>query len=216
MRRGVGIFVRKDLNYQVINVKNSIIKGVIESLWIKLETASGTKIIGNCYRPNTAPLASVSEFNIAMEEILYSLKKKFSKANLIVAGDFNIDLFKNDSHSLTTEFLTLMFGYGLMPLITKPTRITHSSYTLIDNIFTDDNCSSTGGLVSTDISDHEALFMLDTSILHLNKLQVKSRCTRPENMSRLKSKLLDYDFSDIVNNSDTLTAFSGFFLSLTL
>ena len=98
-----------------------------------------------------------------------------------------------------------------MPLITKPTRITHPSCTLTDNIFTDDNCSSTGGLVSTDISDHEALFLLDTTTLHLNKLQVKSRCTRPENMSRLKSKLLDYDFSEIVNNSDTLTAFSGFF-----
>ena len=89
---GVGIFVRKDLNYQVLNIKNSVLKGVFESFWIKLETANnGTKIIGCCYRPNTAPLASVPAFNIAMEEILSNLRLNYCKANLIVAGDFNIE-----------------------------------------------------------------------------------------------------------------------------
>ena len=58
---GVGIYIRKDIEFKVVTVKNSIIKGVLESFWVKIVTKSGKNyIIGNCYRPNTAPLACVS------------------------------------------------------------------------------------------------------------------------------------------------------------
>ena len=51
-------------------------------------------------------------------------------------GDYNINLLKVESHSLTADFNDLMYSYGLIPLITRPTRVTENSATLIDNIFT--------------------------------------------------------------------------------
>ena len=47
-------------------------------------------------------------------------------------GDFN--LLNSDSHSATSEFLDNMISLMLLPIISRPTRVTSSSATLIDNI----------------------------------------------------------------------------------
>ena len=51
-------------------------------------------------------------------------------------GDFNLDLIKSEHHPATGDFLNSMNSLGYHPLIALPTRITPSSDTLIDNIFT--------------------------------------------------------------------------------
>ena len=52
-----------------------------------------------------------------------------------------------------------MFEKGAIPVINRPTRVTTSSATLIDNIFT--NCvfdtSLKNGITKTSISDHFAI-----------------------------------------------------------
>ena len=48
-----------------------------------------------------------------------------------------------------------------LPMITKPTRITAHSATLIDNIFTNNTTvSSKSGLIISDISDHLPIFSI--------------------------------------------------------
>ena len=51
-------------------------------------------------------------------------------------GDYNIDLLKHSTHNPTSEFLDLMFFNSFIQLIGTPTRVTHKTATLIDNIFT--------------------------------------------------------------------------------
>ena len=60
-------------------------------------------------------------------------------------ADWNIDLMKHQSHDKTGEFLDIMFSRSFFPLISRPTRITSNSTTLIDNIFINNpnNCSAT-------------------------------------------------------------------------
>ena len=53
-------------------------------------------------------------------------------------GDFNIDLLKYESSNFSNRFSEQMFTSSFFPLITKPTRITQHTSTLIDNIFTND------------------------------------------------------------------------------
>jgi len=45
-----------------------------------------------------------------------------------------MDLLNIESHKHTAELLNNMFASSLIPTINTPTRITHSSATLIDNI----------------------------------------------------------------------------------
>ena len=65
-------------------------------------------------------------------------------------GDFNIDLLNYTTDNKVSEFLDKMCSSSLLPLITHPTRISKTSQTLIDNIFStiisDD--SKTGNITS--------------------------------------------------------------------
>jgi hypothetical protein len=76
-------------------------------------------------------------------------------------GDFNLNLMDHHCHSLTGEFLDGMYSNMFIPLITRPTRTTSHTATLIDNIFTNQlsHCPRSG-LLFTDISDHLPVFSI--------------------------------------------------------
>merc|ERR1712082_127607 len=76
-----------------------------------------------------------------------------------IMGDFNLDLLKFTSHSPTEEFIDLMYGFGCAPTITKPTRIHNTSATLIDNIFKTSNNIGVSGILLSDLSDHNIVFI---------------------------------------------------------
>ena len=70
-------------------------------------------------------------------------------------GDFNLNLMNYQSHNLTGEFLDMMYSNTFFPLITRPTRITSHSATLIDNISQNSlETNLLSSLLFTDISDH--------------------------------------------------------------
>ena len=52
-----------------------------------------------------------------------------------ICGDFNYDLAKSHLHNPTSEFYQNQLNNGYIPTILKPTRVTHTASTLIDNIF---------------------------------------------------------------------------------
>ena len=81
-------------------------------------------------------------------------------------GDVNINLINIDSHAATQDLVDLLSEYGLMPTISKPTRVTCSSATLIDNIFSNmvhNSESIFTGVLYTDITDHFPVFFIDTN-----------------------------------------------------
>ena len=70
-------------------------------------------------------------------------------------GDFNINLLKFQTHGKTNDFIESMISKGYLPLITKPTRVTTYSATLIDHIYT--NATSQNydcGIIISDVADH--------------------------------------------------------------
>ena len=75
-----------------------------------------------------------NEFN---DEYLKPLSEKLISENkeVILLGDFNIDLLKSDSNKNVSDFLDIIYSTNLVPNITSPTRLISRSQTLIDNIF---------------------------------------------------------------------------------
>ena len=70
-------------------------------------------------------------------------------------GDINIDLFKFETHPKTETYLDSILCNGYIPVIVKSTRITASSATLIDCIYTNNITSrSHSGTIITDVADH--------------------------------------------------------------
>ena len=103
---------------------------------VEIDIKSGKKcIVSSMYRaPNTTPAA----FQGCYESILFAMKKK--KPHCIIVGlDHNLDFLKSTKHTGTNDFIHSNLDMGMIPTISKPTRITKSSATLIDNIIVREN-----------------------------------------------------------------------------
>ena len=91
-------------------------------------------------------------------------KIKLEKKSSYFLGDWNINLINIDKHIATQEFVDVMYSHAMFPTITKPTRVSSSSATLIDNIFCNtiwETPSALSGILYTDISDHFPVFYID-------------------------------------------------------
>ena len=77
-------------------------------------------------------------------------------------GDFNLNLMNHQSSPKTGEYSDSIYSNMFHPLISRPTRITSYTATVIDNIFTNniDNFM-TSGLLFNDLSDHLPIFVID-------------------------------------------------------
>ena len=77
-------------------------------------------------------------------------------------GDYNIDHLNIEPHSPTSDYNDIIYSNGFIPLITRRTRVTNWSATIIDNIFTNHFSSQLGEslqvILLTDISDYYPVF----------------------------------------------------------
>ena len=134
----------------------------MESVFIEIDKSvfqsSANIIIRVVYR---MPDSLVDVFNERLTDMLNFVHRENKLFYLL--GDLNIDLFKHDVHRPTSEFLDAIYSYNVYPLITKPTRVTATSATLIDHILSNNIDISSGhtqGILCTSITDHFATFQL--------------------------------------------------------
>ena len=117
-------------------------------------------MIAGIYRiPNT----DISSFIEKLNEILEPLK---TSSELILLGDYNINLLNEDSNKNSFD-LCLQSNY-LIPTILAPTRIATKTLqnglqvttkTLIDNIIIKPNTNHCSGLIESFISDHFPVYI---------------------------------------------------------
>ena len=112
---------------------------------------------------------------------------------LILGLDHNLDLLKANHHRPTQSFLEAIYDGGLVPMITKPTRISTTTATLIDNILIDHRLESDSisGILLDNTSDHLPCYALIPNINPTRKkqLEITSRDSRPKNILALKNFL---------------------------
>jgi len=73
----------------------------------------------------------------------------------MLLGDFNIDALKYTSSEFVSTYIDSLFSSGFLQTITKPTRCTNRSATLIDHAITNISQDSfTNIILTTKISDH--------------------------------------------------------------
>ena len=102
-----------------------------------------------------------SNAKISMESYLNIINKlKSIKANIILGTDQNFDFLKYNKDKNTKDLLEGFMGGDFIPAITKPTRTTHLSATLLDNLYLKDLefYSNLSGIINCDISDRLPIF----------------------------------------------------------
>ena len=139
---------------------------------------------------------------------------KSENKTLYFLGDYNVDLLNIDKHQDSQDFIDLMYSNSFLPAITKPTRVTAKSATLIDNIFSTnitDNEHIFNGILYTDITDHFPVFYIDysCSILPQPRL-IRKRIYSQENLEKFSSRLTETNWADVLNLDDPQEAYTSF------
>ena len=125
-----------------------------EFMFVRIKAGNGllkTAIIGNMYK---SPSAKPSTFMENLKHKMSSLNKYKNKL-VYLGGDTNIDLLKYDYNTHAQELSEITLSSNYIQLISRPTRITEHSATLIDHVYT--NCLeyvTSSGIVTVDMSDH--------------------------------------------------------------
>ena len=98
-----------------------------------------------------------------------------------------------------------MYSLSFLPIISKPTRITDNSATLIDDFFINEPCNFESGILISDISDHFPIFFISKKIFCTNCSKnvnkgVHYRLVNQNTLSALDEMLALTNFDDIINN----------------
>ena len=213
---GVAFFVDEDMEYEILEKHSIFIPHVFESIFIKLKISKNRYMtIGNIYRPNSAPLASIVRFNDILSELIDNLKKDFTLQSdeITLIGDININLLQYLNHSETSNYVDILLNNELLPLIVLPSRVTHQSATVIDHIVTNikDNVLDSGILLNN-MSDHFPVFFIRHFKTEKKRAKItKTRKITENTKTNFKNLIKDFTWDSVINEHDPQQAFSKFF-----
>ena len=128
------IYLHKKYKYSIRNINDT--SDIWEGLFIDIPQYNNNNIIlGNIYRP---PKQNNNNTNIEtlikqLSPIIHQFGR--SRSNTIIAGDLNIDLLKVNDRPVFSDFFNLFVSNCFKPKVTAPTRLSDTTCTLIDNIF---------------------------------------------------------------------------------
>ena len=148
---GVCILIHKSLNYKEIDTINTLKFKHIEHICVEIKLHDKNVSVSLLYRP---PNTNATEFNIEYEK--YIKKLKSTKLETVIGLDHNLDLLNMEKHKPTQEFFNMNINNQLFPTITKPTRITSTTATLLDNLMVNLSLNQNylSGILVDNMSDH--------------------------------------------------------------
>ena len=210
---GVGFLVHENLKIRE-RPDLDIATDSFEHMTIELKTHRDSILLCSIYRPpNTSGLDFLADY----KKLVTTLLKENDK--LAIGSDHNLDLLKYNEHSVTWEFIESNLDLGLFPQINRPTRITHSTATLIDNIFISNKLSpaSISYICIEDHSDHLPCLVTLENVMQYKQLpiEITTRRVTSENIEKINDTLLNENWTITLNDLNTDEAFDLFHAKLT-
>ena len=206
---GVGILVNRSLRSRLRN-ELRVETEVLEHTIVELKTDTRNILLVSGYRP---PNSNVRKFIKEYKMLIKALRH--SKHHSIVIGiDHNLDLMKVHKHAQTNEFLEVNLKNNLMPCVSKPTRITTSTATLIDNIFISERLVNhvSPSIIVNDMSDHLPIHILlkDQKKCVRESQTIKTRAFTDNAVSNIKTQMTNINWKGILEDKDVNTGFDKF------
>ena len=153
---GAGLYISKKIDF-VFRPDLKFKVDSCETCFFELNTHGKNKniIVGVIYRH---PHENHDVFYTKLQSFAETVLKKY---DVIILGDINIDVSIKNSCVQSKTYLDLLLGLGMKNLISKPTRITNTTATILDHIITNLPYDSlTSGILISDITDHLPVFGL--------------------------------------------------------
>ena len=181
-----------------------------EHVVVELKTDRDNVLLVSGYRPPNA------NYKVFIQEYTALLKKiKKLKCHKIILGiDHNLDFLKTHLHKPMNQFLEKNLELDLVPSISKPTRITRKTATLIDNVLISQSLQTQMRpyLIVEDISDHLPILVvlrdLNKSVRGSNLIKTRNLNTR--NLEKICRDIRRHDWQKLLDKSNASQSFTTF------
>jgi len=214
---GVGIYIKDHINFKVLDGLSVFVDRIFESIFIEVSLPDSNKkiLIGSVYRPGSAhpTLSNTEQFTQFIEIFSNVLSDAHSKfENVYIFGDFNLDLIKLNKNKQVKEYVDLLFSFGFLQIVTRPTRLSSSSATLIDHIIT--NVSHPvyeTSILTASISDHFPIFFN----IPFNRPPIKARTVESRNFSdaniaKFQNAIRNFNWNHVSDSNCAQEAYNNF------
>lgn len=195
---GVCFYVKNTISFAI---RNDLNMDNLENLCLEIrKPQSKPFIVVTWYRPPDSLIGIFSPFEV--------LIKKLDSENIeyYLMGDLNCDVIATQYDNHTRKLMSIADVYGLQQLITEPTRITPTSATLIDLIYT--NCPDKivcSGVCHVSISDHNVVFAyrkLSINGISNGHNTMTYRNFRKFNRENFRNDIMSRSWDHIYNSDD--------------
>ena len=209
---GVALMISKSFNV-TIRQDRSLPANLCESLFIEIHfPLQKNCIIGIVYRDLKSSIPDINtHFNTLLEN------NQRENKNVYIMGDMNIDFLKCSSVKSVNDFTNIIYNNSFQPVIDKPTRITNSSATLIDNILTNVVSNETHtGIFYNDTTDHLPIYFISSNYTHQNRCHAGESAfpcqisVNEANINSFKKDLSVTDWDEVFHTSDVNSAYDVF------
>ena len=205
---GVGLLVHDELQFRTRDDLKLDYDSDLEYQFIELKSRKRNILVGSMYRP---PQSKEKEFlndYSKLNEILGQQKDK----EIVIGIDHNMDFLKASRHTNTQKFMEYNLEINMLPVITKPTRITDTSATLIDNILISSKLQKAyhSGIIISDMSDHlPTVIKLINAKQDIKKQQIVTyRKITEENIKLINEDLQRHNWEEILEKRGKDDSFS--------
>lgn len=211
---GTMAYVRDGIPYRL---RTDLISATSESCVIEITRPKAKKlIIWTIYR---APEGSVNTFIDDLNRYIQNLE---DNTELILLGDYNIKWNPKDNaeRSEKRKLSNLAYSHGLEQLINEPTRVTESTATIIDMIFTNSKHRIVdSGVIHLGLSDHFMIFcVFKAGIVNRSPPKtIEYRSFKSYNKTQFIQDLRQVDWSYVDNEENidsSVTLWNKLFLNI--
>ena len=159
------------------------------------------------YRPPDSSRDILDKFQSLIEQV------DSRSLDYVLMGDFNCDLLKTPPSSQTNHLNHIVEDFDLKQFVSKPTRVTPSTATLIDVLFSSNHdkvrfCD----VVPISLSDHYMVIATwgKSRPPPANHKYIVSRDLKKIDMNKLKEDLSKVSWDDVLSESDVDNAYQNF------
>ena len=202
---GIAVYIHDAMKH-VMKQRGDLESDLVESLWFESNISKSSILIGFVYRNPASDSIWYDDFITMMEKIENTENGK----DILLLGDFNVNFLKNNPTWDATISL-----FNLHQIIQAPTRVTNSTKSLIDHIYTNSPDRIKHSTVhQTSMSDHFTVqCTLDYKIsrIHTNTQSIITyRSFKHFNHIHFCNDLDSCAFNEIYQTDDPDEAFSSF------
>lgn len=205
---GVAVYIKSCIS-AVLRTECYSMSNYFETLCLDVTINNSTYFLLCIYRHPNTPVEPFIDY------ISQTLSKIPPTRKSFIIGDINLDLARYDSDLYTKLYVDELCSKSYLPLVFLPTRITTTTATIIDHVFTNYNPVKEikTGIVATDISDHLSnfIFLTKESFTPTPNDRPFIRIYSQKNINNFISKLTQTQWLDVLNENCPNAAYNKFY-----